>query len=135
MTAVETEDARAALAAKLGVSPVDVDAMVREIASDVMGRLGVTSKVADPDQADCLNALRLVDERRVMAEYEERMLIHGARRFGATWHQIGEALGYPAATAAQRAQKRWKYLAPYDPYPVRELTEQTSSNDNGGQQT
>lgn len=59
-----------------------------------------------PTLTDDLDALAQVADARTFLGYDEARLIDAARTRGATWEQIGLALGSPPTSAKQRAQQR-----------------------------
>lgn len=74
-------------------------------------RQGAVATVPNPVLArdvDRLNALTKLKLERVRLEVEIRREVRAARRAGATWAKVGEALG----VSLQAAQDR------YGPYPV-----------------
>jgi len=57
-----------------------------------------------------LDALSLVAQAGNDLDSAERQLIEAPRAKGATWEQIGLALGSPERSAKQRARGRWRKL-------------------------
>jgi hypothetical protein len=71
--------------------------------------LGGSPGVA-PTVRDDLDALSLVAAARSQIDTDELRLIDSARAKGATWEQVGLALGSPVRSAKQRGRGRWKAL-------------------------
>jgi hypothetical protein len=63
----------------------------------------------DPDylaRTDPLTMLRLANALRVSLRAYEEECVHAARKAGATWQEVGDALGIPR----QNAQRKYSHL-------------------------
>lgn len=72
-----------------------------------------------PTLVDDLDALTAMRVWRAEIDTTERRLIEAAREKGASWDQVGLALGFPVKSAKQAGRQRWRRLAgPTAPVPV-----------------
>jgi hypothetical protein len=68
------------------------------------------ARTPNPSQGDVLVALTAVPGARDWVDSDERTLVAAARRRGASWQEIGVALGYKPRGARQAALGRYKRL-------------------------
>ncbi|MGI5211944.1 hypothetical protein [Plantactinospora sp. CA-290183] len=85
----------------------DGDAL-NAVSTAVLAELGGRDyrSAAPADRDDCLAALCLAAGARRQVDHDELVAIEGARAKGASWQEIGVALGHSAQIAEQAAQTR-----------------------------
>ena len=117
---------------KLDAPMADGDALAA-VSSAVRHHLGGSGTVDRPpaDRDDCLAALTLADDARRHIDHDEMVAIEGALAQGASWQEIGVALGHTAPTAERAARTRYGALRRR--FPSYQPIEQPTSDSHVGE--